>query len=106
MSKLSAKECEEFTKVASAFLATRERIELMKEQAAEQLGGHTGHVPLPNTSVDPIMEKGYRLRAVLADINEQHSDLPAIRFRGNIFHLDMSNGKVLILQESEIETVP
>jgi hypothetical protein len=39
MNRLFADERSEFAAAASAFLAARERIELIKEQALEQLGG-------------------------------------------------------------------
>lgn len=108
MDVLSSNEISEFRDAASAFLATRERLELMKVQVIELLGGPHGALQVPDEQVAQIMKLGKRLQTVLTEIMRHHSGLGGIRFRGCIFSLTMFKGQVLgiqILRETESETV-
>jgi hypothetical protein len=107
MSRLSPEERQRFVDAASAMIAKQEKLELMTEQAKEQLGGVPGRVPIPQSQVNDIMAPGRELMQVLADLRNVHPDVRAIRFRGRIITMTEGGGRVglRIIKESDIEDV-
>jgi hypothetical protein len=108
MSVLTPDEKASFVEAASAYLAAQERLELLKEQGIEKLGGKPGRVPVPQHQVEAVMAPGREVFRVLVEIMKKHPALPAIRFRGFLFNLDIRDGKahsLLLTRESEIETI-
>jgi hypothetical protein len=86
MDGLSAEERAVFVRAASAALSTKERMELIREQTTEALGG-AGTLPLEPGRSRSVAAPGADLMAALDGILRAHPDIAALRFRGHVFLL-------------------
>src|SRR5258708_6171228 len=89
MCSLSIEERSALVEAASAFLATTERMELMRDQAVSQLGGRPGFVPMSAEKVEALLAPAKALMRGLAEVLGKHKDISAVRFRGHIFALNL-----------------
>ncbi|HEY2158026.1 MAG TPA: hypothetical protein VGH33_20525 [Isosphaeraceae bacterium] len=103
MDRLSPEERAMFVRAASAALATKERMELIREQAAEATGG-AGTVPLDPGRSRSVAAPGEDLMAALDGIMRAHPDVAALRFRGHVFLLLTFQGArvVSVLPENAV----
>ena len=83
----------EFIRAASAALAAKERMELIREQAAEAPGGALSLGPGRSRSV---AAPGEDLIGALAEVMRARPDVAAVRFRGHVFALLTFGGTSVI----------
>jgi hypothetical protein len=75
-----------FARAASAALATKERMELLREQVAEAEGG-PGTMAVEPGKARSVAAPGEDLMRAVEAIMRAHPKVAAVRFRGHIFSL-------------------
>ena len=104
MDRLAGEILAEFRRAASAALAARERMELLREQAVRAEGGSMPLDPARSRAMAaPGEDLGRALRAVMG----ARPHVAAVRFRGHIFSLLAFNGMSVlnVLPESAVADV-
>ena len=104
MFQLTEVERKNFVTAASAYIGSKERTELIAEQATQELGHRPSSIKVP----DGVVEPAKHLVETMGQLLRDRGVLPPLSFRGYLFSLNLNGSQVVgatILKESEIVTV-
>ena len=90
MKRLSVEHRAVFARAASAALATRERMELIRERAEGRPDRES--LPLDPTLTSSVIAHGAELMRAMATVLADRPDVAGFRFRGHLFVLVSAGG--------------